>query len=82
MAARRRKRGPQGEPRDNGVRSVPLEPIRTVERVLTRPDGTRMTVQVPVYPPFQLDARSEPRTPPKAAARRQPAVKRKASDAS
>ena len=36
------------------VRGAPLEPIRVVERELTRPDGTKIKVQVPVYPPFQL----------------------------
>ena len=35
-------------------RGAPLEPIRVVERVLTRPDGTKVRVEVPVYPPFQL----------------------------
>jgi len=25
-----------------------------VERELTRPDGTKLVVQVPVYPPFRL----------------------------
>jgi len=36
------------------VRAAPLEPVRVVERELTRPDGTKIKVQVPVYPPFQL----------------------------
>ena len=38
----------------DAVRGAPLEPIRVVERELTRPDGTKIRVQVPVYPPFQL----------------------------
>jgi len=33
---------------------VKLEPIRTVTRELTRPDGSSVTVEVPVYPPFDL----------------------------
>jgi hypothetical protein len=52
------------------VRGAPLEPIRVVERELTRPDGTKIKVQVPVYPPFQLasaaadgEARRPTRTP-------------------
>jgi hypothetical protein len=52
------------------VRGAPLEPIRVVERELTRPDGTKIKVQVPVYPPFQLassvagpEARRPSRTP-------------------
>ena len=38
-----------------GIQGAKLEPIRTVERELTRPDGTRVKVRVPVYPPFRLD---------------------------
>jgi hypothetical protein len=38
----------------DAVRGAPLEPVRVVERELTRPDGTKIKVQVPVYPPFQL----------------------------
>ncbi len=52
------------------VRGAPLEPVRVVERELTRPDGTKIKVQVPVYPPFQLasatagaEARRPTRTP-------------------
>ncbi len=33
---------------------VKLEPIRTVVRELKRPDGSTVTVEVPVYPPFEL----------------------------
>jgi hypothetical protein len=40
------------------VESEPLEPIRMVERELTCPDGTKLVVQVPVYPPFRLRDRS------------------------
>jgi hypothetical protein len=54
----------------DAVRAAPLEPIRVVERELTRPDGTKVKVQVPVYPPFQLasavagaEARRATRTP-------------------
>lgn len=36
------------------VQGEPLEPVRYVERVLTRPDGTQIVAQVPVYPPFRL----------------------------
>jgi len=48
---------------DEGVRDEPLEPIRTVERELTRPDGTTLKVAVPVYPPFTLEGRTPPRPP-------------------
>jgi len=44
---------------DRGIRSAPLEPIRIVVRELTRPDGKKMKVQVPVYPPFRLEEGSE-----------------------
>lgn len=36
------------------MHGAPLEPIRVVERELTRPDGTTLKVKVPVYPPFRL----------------------------
>lgn len=39
------------------IRGAPLEPIRYVERELTRPDGTKLRVKVPVYPPFRLEDR-------------------------
>ena len=44
---------------DRGIRSAPLEPIRVVVRELTRPDGKKMKVEVPVYPPFRLEEGSE-----------------------
>jgi bifunctional pyridoxal-dependent enzyme with beta-cystathionase and maltose regulon repressor activities len=47
------------EPEDRGIRSAPLKPIRVVVRELTRPDGKKLKVQVPVYPPFQLEEREE-----------------------
>ncbi len=34
------------------------EPIGVVERELTRPDGTKVRVEVPVYPPYQLEGGS------------------------
>ena len=36
------------------VRGADLEPIRHVSRELTRPDGSKLVVKVPVYPPFKL----------------------------
>lgn len=36
------------------VQGAKLEPIGVVERILTRPDGTTVVAQVPVYPPFRL----------------------------
>jgi hypothetical protein len=39
------------------VKGVRLEPIRVVRRQLTRPDGTTLEVDVPVYPPFRLEDR-------------------------
>ena len=59
------------------VRGAPLEPIRFVERELTRPDGTTLRVKVPVYPPFRLEERSAPPSSP--GARKRPPARRKAS---
>jgi hypothetical protein len=46
------------------VRGARLEPIRYVERELTRPDGTKLRVKVPVYPPFRLEERPAPKAAP------------------
>jgi hypothetical protein len=57
VAARRSRRSPGKQNREappEGIHSAPLEPIRVVERELTRPDGTTLRVKVPVYPPFRL----------------------------
>jgi len=45
----------QIEPDYRGIHSAPLNPIRVVVRELTRPDGKKLRVEVPVYPPFQLE---------------------------
>ena len=64
----------EGTPRGIGglVPGARLEPIRYVERELTRPDGSKLRVKVPVYPPFRLEDRPSPKTPiePRAQARR------------
>ncbi len=44
---------------DTTVESAKLEPIGFVTRKLTRPDGTTLSVKVPVYPPFQLAQTNE-----------------------
>ncbi len=58
MAARRTRRNAKKnqnrEAPPEGIRGEPLEPIRVVERELTRPDGSKLMVKVPVYPPFRL----------------------------
>jgi hypothetical protein len=46
------------------IEGEPLEPVRVVERELTHPDGTTLTVQVPVYPPFKLKKRLPEKTAP------------------
>ena len=61
MATHRSRRSPgknrkQTAP-DPPIQGVALQPIGVVERELTRPDGTKLTVKVPVYPPFQLPER-------------------------
>jgi bifunctional pyridoxal-dependent enzyme with beta-cystathionase and maltose regulon repressor activities len=66
----------QTEPEeDRGIRSAPLKPIRVVVRELTRPDGKKLKVEVPVYPPFQLEEPSEREkrpTPGSARSRKEP----------
>ena len=74
------------EPRDEAPRGfgnlVPgarLEPIRYVERELTRPDGSKLVVKVPVYPPFRLEERPSPKAPPEAPRKKPSREERKAS---
>lgn len=55
------------------VQGAPLEPIRTVVRELTRPDGSTLEVEVPVFPPFRLADASSPRV---RRARSAPSLKR------
>ncbi len=65
---------------DEEATKSPIEPIRMVERELTRPDGTKIKVTVPVYPPFQLSPRSPgdlPRPPRKASLRARQKRRRK-----
>jgi hypothetical protein len=47
----------QIEPAERRSSGAPLKPIRVVVRELTRPDGKKLRVEVPVYPPFQLEER-------------------------
>ena len=57
------------------IQGEKLEPIGSVRRELTRPDGTRVVVEVPVYPPFRLAERPSSRKP--ARSRSAPSLKRK-----
>ena len=80
MAPRRSRRSStKEEPLDpepqSGIEGAPLEPIAVVERELTHPDGTKLRVEVPVYPPFRLAERP----PPKAEPRKQKPPQKKAS---
>jgi len=58
VPARRTRRSPtmknKQQAPDTTVESAKLEPIRFVTRELIRPDGTTLSVKVPVYPPFKL----------------------------
>lgn len=58
MPARRTRRSPTMKKKqqapDTNVEGVKLEPLGFVTRKLTRPDGTTLSVKVPVYPPFKL----------------------------
>jgi hypothetical protein len=71
--------GPAGlwGPLGSLIRGARLEPIRYVERELTRPDGTKLRVKVPVYPPFRLEERPAPKAP--GDARKRSPAQRKAS---
>lgn len=67
--AQRPKGGAVQEPApEPGPERPPLQPIGKVRRELVRPDGKKIVVDVPVYPPFSLDMPEK--TPPKPAARR------------
>lgn len=59
-----------------GVESENLEPIGVVERELTRPDGTKVRVEVPVYPPFRLKERPVGRAPAPARKRGAPSLRK------
>jgi len=66
--AQQRKGAPAPEPASNPVERAPVEPIGSVRRELVRPDGTKVVVDVPVYPPFRLDGAEK--SPPTPSARR------------
>ena len=63
-------------PKVGEVEGAKLDPIRIVKRVLTRPDGSSVVVEVPVYPPFRLADRPSTRKPP-VRNRSAPSLKRK-----
>ena len=62
---KRSKLSTKKDPESNAgkVQGEPLDPLRVVERVLTRPDGSTLKVRVPVYPPFELKKRPAAKTP-------------------
>jgi len=62
-------------PKLGEVEGAKLDPIRVVKRSLTRPDGSTVVVEVPVYPPFRLADYASSRKP--ARARSAPSLKRK-----
>jgi hypothetical protein len=65
------------EPKVGEVEGAKLDPIRVVKRSLTRPDGSTVVVEVPVYPPFRLAERSSPSRKPPVRSRSAPSLKRK-----
>ena len=65
----------EDNPKVGEVQGAKLDPIGVVKRVLTRPDGSSVVVEVPVYPPFRLAERPSGRQPP--ARRSAPSLKRK-----
>ena len=62
-------------PKIGEVEGAKLDPIRVVKRALTRPDGSTVVVEVPVYPPFRLAEQGSGRKP--ARSRSAPSLKRK-----
>ena len=52
-----RSRDSDANEREPLVSGAPLEPIRVVRRTLKRPDGSMIDVEVPVYPPFELESK-------------------------
>jgi len=74
----RRRGGSQGSSEGGRIHGARLEPIRTVKRELTRPDGTKLEVEVPVYPPFRLEERPIAKEKP-GPRKREPDRKKKAS---
>jgi hypothetical protein len=63
-------------PKVGEVEGAKLDPIGVVKRKLTRPDGSTVMVEVPVYPPFRLADRPSNRKPP-VRSRSAPSLKRK-----
>ena len=63
-------------PKVGEVEGAKLDPIGMVKRKLTRPDGSTVVVEVPVYPPFRLADRPTTRKPP-IRPRSAPSLKRK-----
>ena len=58
--SKRSKSGATFESNDGPIEGAKLSPLRIVKRELVRPDGSTVTVDVPVYPPFRLKRRGEP----------------------
>jgi hypothetical protein len=67
------------DPKLGEVQGAKLDPIGVVKRMLTRPDGSTVVVEVPVYPPFRLAERPSGRKP--ARSRSAPSLKRKSRTA-
>ena len=63
-------------PKVGEVEGAKLDPIGMVKRKLTRPDGSTVMVEVPVYPPFRLADRPTARKPA-LRTRSAPSLKRK-----
>lgn len=73
--AQREKAAKNRDARPETIQGEKLEPIGVVKRSLTRPDGSTIEVEVPVYPPFRLAEGKGARLP--ARPRSVPSVKRK-----
>jgi hypothetical protein len=76
--ARDAAKAEEEDPKRGEVQGAKLDPIGVVKRALTRPDGSTVVVEVPVYPPFRLADRPAGRKP--ARSRSAPSLKRKRAD--
>ena len=72
---RQRKADSRGE-QETLVPGEVLKPIRVVQREITLPDGSKQIVDVPVYPPFQLEQRPPSKPPTRARGEAKPRTRR------
>jgi hypothetical protein len=72
--AKQEKVAPEADAEAPAPRPLP-KPIGTVRRTLVRPDGTKIAVDVPIYPPFRLESGEPAPQAPKPPRRARPGAK-------